>query len=680
MADQEYPLLEPNSNIPDPYTSEIVTLPPYVIPPNMNFEEPRISEAAVFDSVIVPSSMTVGVDKVLFKVPVVFRDDVLGTNASFSNLTVGNLHYANLPWKYTECLSNEMHEAPILQEPAQFDSLIVPGAVFGIDKIHITQPVLFENDVHFCATETAITFDSLSSVNGIATFSSNVTIMKNLTVIDTTSTSNLYSSNAVIYNGLIVQGKLVAGEIATDSLSSTGGVASFNSNVSIRNNLSVGGQIIVQGKLVAGEISTDSLSSTGGVASFNSNVSIRNNLTVGGEFQGTTIIMDSNALFKQDLRVQGKLTAGEIATDSMSSTGGVATFSSNVAIQNDLNVGGTITASNMARFPRLDVDEALVENIYGQRASFSNIYAHCLEVGGSEHVNKDLLVGGSFITETSMNILRQFTDRHIGFGFRINDDSNLELYKYDDSTNVTKKVALFGQGEVYGSNNTLAFPVFNRDGCSSPMSTSSSIQSIWDIIDDSLVSMSNVSIGQTQPIEGKILTVKGDAHMDGDLEVTKDITVDGDFILRGVLLKPNSPVVDAFYHDFMGLNLNMAGVIKFNQVNLNVGGAYDPSTGMFTTPVTGHYQVSLSAVATVSDYVNYDNICIVALYVNGVLFHGSSLRTDVPVESGTYEQAFGGNTIMHLQPNDTISWKLEKGSVYNGTEESYNHMSICFLG
>jgi len=79
-----------------------------------------------------------------------------------------------------------------------------------------------------------------------------------------------------------------------------------------------------------------------------------------------------------------------------------------------------------------------------------------LQLSGNEVISGDLLTSGAVVS-SSMNILRDFTSARVGFGFRVTDNSNLELIKYDNRTNLTKRIALFGGGDGTGSNDTSAF-------------------------------------------------------------------------------------------------------------------------------------------------------------------------------------------------------------------------------
>ena len=76
----------------------------------------------------------------------------------------------------------------------------------------------------------------------------------------------------------------------------------------------------------------------------------------------------------------------------------------------------------------------------------------------------DLVVGGDVFTKSSLNIVRDFQEdantMQMGYGFRIMDNSNLELYKYNSMSNKTNTVAIFGNGQstaASGGN----FPAFS---------------------------------------------------------------------------------------------------------------------------------------------------------------------------------------------------------------------------
>ncbi len=89
-----------------------------------------------------------------------------------------------------------------------------------------------------------------------------------------------------------------------------------------------------------------------------------------------------------------------------------------------------------------------------------------IEISGSLTLGQDFLVGGALIG-SSMNTLRTFSNANsktsIGFGWRVDDNSNLELYKFDNSTNVTKKILTYGIGETGDTQDTTSYPVYGSN-------------------------------------------------------------------------------------------------------------------------------------------------------------------------------------------------------------------------
>jgi hypothetical protein len=143
-----------------------------------------------------------------------------------------------------------------------------------------------------------------------------------------------------------------------------------------------------------------------------------------------------------------------------------------------------------------------------------------LEVRGTELLDGDLIVNGGFLSHT-MNVVKSFSnDEQVGFGFRITDDDNLELYKFDSRSNVTKRVLMFGMGEASDdTSDTSSFPVFGdtSSNIGSTILLSSNSASIgWEINESSNTVFSltsNVGIGTSSP-DGA-LTVAGDLYVSG---------------------------------------------------------------------------------------------------------------------------------------------------------------------
>jgi len=80
---------------------------------------------------------------------------------------------------------------PTLKTPAEFPSLILPGAEFGIDYNRVMLPTYFAGDVHFCSSNNTFFSDAFSTTNGNVSFGSNVSV-------NTLQVSNLIVSNPIL--------------------------------------------------------------------------------------------------------------------------------------------------------------------------------------------------------------------------------------------------------------------------------------------------------------------------------------------------------------------------------------------------------------------------------------------------------------------------------------------------
>jgi hypothetical protein len=86
-------------------------------------------------------------------------------------------------------------------------------------------------------------------------------------------------------------------------------------------------------------------------------------------------------------------------------------------------------------------------------------------VSGAGVVLGDLVAGGTVETTDELAVIRTYdNNKKVGFGFRITDDQNLELVKFDNVRNVTKRVAVLGKGEAsVPQNDTTAYVAFSSN-------------------------------------------------------------------------------------------------------------------------------------------------------------------------------------------------------------------------
>jgi hypothetical protein len=124
--------------------------------------------------------------------------------------------------------------------------------------------------------------------------------------------------------------------------------------------------------------------------------------------------------------------------------------------------------------------------------------------------------------------------------------------------------------------------------------------------------------------------------------------------------------------------------IIFENVRFNQGNVYDNTTGRFTAPVPGTYQVNFSSNLNTSQVIS-DGYADVEIHLNGSLY----LRyyENVYVGSGTdlgtpNWQFFSGSTDVFLNANDyvTICLRTSSGHIWADSDVNYTQASFRLLG
>ena len=91
--------------------------------------------------------------------------------------------------------------------------------------------------------------------------------------------------------------------------------------------------------------------------------------------------------------------------------------------------------------------------------------------------------------------------------------------------------------------------------------------------------------------------------------------------------------------------------MKFNDVSLNIGNSYNPSTGKFTAPVDGIYQISFS-------YLQKN-----AYQSHVQLIKDGNTYTELHANHKNYDQ-LSKTVLIQLKKSQTVWVRLVKGSTY----------------
>ena len=131
------------------------------------------------------------------------------------------------------------------------------------------------------------------------------------------------------------------------------------------------------------------------------------------------------------------------------------------------------------------------------------------------------------------------------------------------------------------------------------------------------------------------------------------------------------------YQPFASLGLtsdfnSSQSTIVWQQVNHNVGSCYNSSTGLFTCPVAGTYLASIMCMTA-----GVDQTLDIGILINGTV--SNKLVPYQSVNGGVYNQV-SGMTMLVLQANDTIGFRLNSGSVYGAAGGRHGSVVFALMG
>jgi hypothetical protein len=135
------------------------------------------------------------------------------------------------------------------------------------------------------------------------------------------------------------------------------------------------------------------------------------------------------------------------------------------------------------------------------------------------------------------------------------------------------------------------------------------------------------------------------------------------------VLMPNKPLASVSRSSDMAANVTTYPTIIFNQIDLDVGGNYDSSNGVFTCPISGIYQVTCFGMDSTSGAAG-------ALYLrlekNGVNY-GSDCGS---YSSANSHAGASGTWMIQCSVNDTLEISYYATSGVTGTYSGATFMLI----
>jgi hypothetical protein len=316
-----------------------------------------------------------------------------------------------------------------------------------------------------------------------------------------------------------------------------------------------------------------------------------------------------------------------------------------------------------------------------------NFEFHSKLVGftGSAQVEGDIIANGHIISQ-SLNVgIMDNSNVVKGFGFRVNDKHALELYKYDQSSNITQRVAVFGEGDLFRHDAYSDFPVFgvsNYEPRQQLTLGDSQGAMIWENEGANVYySLGKVIIGDSNCTNNPdySLEVKNSLYVEdalnigltgvqitsssvknvGGINFNSQSAESGDPTNHGPFAGTTSSV---FWDSIPGYEYNKTWV-KNNQLEVNLSKFYnDMNLSNFTNNPTWFDtpQTNISLSSFTNDLVDFSDLTLDVVSVDKVVFKDISAGTNIRGTNdfkGDIRDLTGISTFNVSQFNDDIITK-----------------------
>ncbi len=154
-----------------------------------------------------------------------------------------------------------------------------------------------------------------------------------------------------------------------------------------------------------------------------------------------------------------------------------------------------------------------------------------------------------------------------------------------------------------------------------------------------------------------------------------DITANGNVTINGIMTQPTIPccqlrLTTSNAQDTSNPYTTTGTDIRFDRIEINQGNCYSESTGRFTVPVAGIYEVRCHLLSDTNTATNHQ----ISIFKNGTAFHRGYHSVDsqfVELHAHALVECIAGNY---------ITARLDQGELYISNDGIYSSFFVKLVG